>query len=58
MVTGGVDASSAPEFIRAGAIAVGTGSSVVSADRVARGDLDAITQAAADLLAAVRGAAG
>jgi 2-dehydro-3-deoxyphosphogluconate aldolase/(4S)-4-hydroxy-2-oxoglutarate aldolase len=57
VVTGGVDAASAPEFIRAGAIAVGTGSSVVSHERVARGDMDAITRAAAGLLAAVRAVA-
>jgi 2-dehydro-3-deoxyphosphogluconate aldolase / (4S)-4-hydroxy-2-oxoglutarate aldolase len=54
VVTGGVDASTAPEFLRAGALAVGTGSSVVSAERVARGDMAAIGRAAAALLAAVR----
>ena len=54
VVTGGVDAVTAPEFLRAGAVAVSTGSSVVSAERVARGDIEAIARAAADLLAAVR----
>jgi 2-keto-3-deoxy-6-phosphogluconate aldolase len=49
-----VDARTAPEFIRAGAIAVGTGSSVVSAERLARGDLDGIAAAAGELLRAVR----
>jgi len=55
VVTGGVDAESAPEFIRAGAVAVGTGSSVVSPERVARGDMEDIGRAAAELVAAVRG---
>jgi 2-dehydro-3-deoxyphosphogluconate aldolase / (4S)-4-hydroxy-2-oxoglutarate aldolase len=56
MVTGGVDARTAPGFIRAGAIAVGTGSSVVSPERVGRGDLEGIAAAARELVVAARDA--
>jgi 2-dehydro-3-deoxyphosphogluconate aldolase / (4S)-4-hydroxy-2-oxoglutarate aldolase len=54
VVTGGVDATTAPEFLSAGAMAVGTGSSVVSPARVAAGDMEAVAEAARVLVEAVR----
>jgi 2-dehydro-3-deoxyphosphogluconate aldolase/(4S)-4-hydroxy-2-oxoglutarate aldolase len=54
VVTGGVDATTAPEFLRAGAVAVAAGSSLLPPERVSAGDMEAVAAAAAALVAAVR----
>ncbi len=52
--TGGVSLENAAEFVRAGAVALGVGSSLTPADRIAAGDWAAITDLAARFVAAVR----
>jgi len=52
--TGGVDAKSAPEFIKAGAVAVGAGSSLVSKAAMDSGDFKTITATARQFIAAVQ----
>lgn len=54
--TGGVDEKTAPEFIKAGAVAVGAGSSLVSKDALAKNDWAAITAKAQAFIAAVANA--
>ncbi|HSW10023.1 MAG TPA: bifunctional 4-hydroxy-2-oxoglutarate aldolase/2-dehydro-3-deoxy-phosphogluconate aldolase [Bacillota bacterium] len=56
MATGGVSADNAGDFIRAGAFAVGLGGKLVDARAAAEGRYEAITAAAAAVLAAVRSA--
>ena len=51
--TGGVNASTAADFIRAGCSAVAAGSSLVSASALAAGDWEAVTESARALVAAV-----
>lgn len=46
MPTGNVDLSTAPEYIQAGAIAVGVGKALVDPESVRTGDMDRITSAA------------
>lgn len=53
MPTGGVDASNAGSFIKAGALAVGVGGSLVDAKAVAEGRFDLLTRRAEELVAAV-----
>jgi len=53
MPTGGIDAANAGAFVEAGAVAVGAGSSIVDADAMARGDLEAVTERARALVEAV-----
>jgi 2-dehydro-3-deoxyphosphogluconate aldolase / (4S)-4-hydroxy-2-oxoglutarate aldolase len=52
--TGGVDAKNTADWIRAGAVAVGAGSSLVTKDALARGDWAAITANAKQFIEAVR----
>ena len=54
--TGGVSASNAAEFITAGAFALGVGSELVSAAALREGNSAKITQAARELVNAVRSA--
>ena len=54
--TGGVDASNAGAYVRAGAAAVGVGRGVVDGEAVADGDLDAIESNARDVVEAVSAA--
>ncbi|MCL6444549.1 MAG: bifunctional 4-hydroxy-2-oxoglutarate aldolase/2-dehydro-3-deoxy-phosphogluconate aldolase [Alicyclobacillus sp.] len=56
MAVGGISASNAGEFIRAGAIAVGVGSALVSSARIENQAFDTITTAASCLVEAVRSA--
>jgi 2-dehydro-3-deoxyphosphogluconate aldolase/(4S)-4-hydroxy-2-oxoglutarate aldolase len=56
MAVGGVNAGNAGDFIRAGAAAVGAGSQLVDQAAAARGDWEAVTRKAAELVAAVRAA--
>lgn len=56
--TGGIDLQNAAEFIKAGATALGTGSSLVSPDLVKRRDFAGIKSAAASWLECVRKARG
>lgn len=51
--TGGVDATNAAEFIKAGAVAVGVGGKLVDRKLIAEGRLDLITENARQLLRAV-----
>lgn len=53
MPSGGITAENAGQFLRAGAVAVGAGLSIVDPDAVAGGDLDVITQNAAAMVTAV-----
>jgi 2-dehydro-3-deoxyphosphogluconate aldolase/(4S)-4-hydroxy-2-oxoglutarate aldolase len=53
VVTGGVTADTAAEFLRAGAVAVAAGSSLVPRDAVERRDLAGLTTGARELVAAV-----
>lgn len=53
MPTGNVDLTTTPEYIRAGAVAVGVGKALVDARAVREGDWEAITRNARDLRAAV-----
>lgn len=52
--TGGVNLSNAAEFIAAGAFALGVGGELVDPVALRKGDLGKITQAASDLVRAVR----
>jgi 2-dehydro-3-deoxyphosphogluconate aldolase/(4S)-4-hydroxy-2-oxoglutarate aldolase len=54
--TGGVNASNAADFILAGAFALGIGADLVDATALSAGNQEKITQAASDLVQAVRGA--
>jgi 2-dehydro-3-deoxyphosphogluconate aldolase / (4S)-4-hydroxy-2-oxoglutarate aldolase len=56
--TGGVDQKNAGDWIKAGAVCVGTGSSLVSKDAIAKNDWPAITANAKAFLEAVRAARG
>ena len=52
--TGGVNASTAREFIAAGAVALGVGSELIDPKALARGDSETISGLARELVAAVR----
>ncbi len=54
--TGGVNASNAADFLRAGAFALGVGGDLVDATALRNGNLAKITQAARELVEAVRSA--
>ena len=54
--TGGVGADNAGEYVRAGAVAVGVGSSIVDDDAVADGDFDAVRENARAVVEAVAAA--
>lgn len=54
--TGNVDLVTAPEYIRAGAVAVGVGKALVDAAAVAAGDWDELTRRARAFVDVVRGA--
>ena len=56
--TGGVNAANAGEFIAAGAFALGVGAELVNAEALREGNLEKITQAAAELVRAVNSARG
>jgi 2-dehydro-3-deoxyphosphogluconate aldolase / (4S)-4-hydroxy-2-oxoglutarate aldolase len=56
MPTGGVSIENAAEWIKAGAVAIGVGSALVSPKAVETGRFDQITAAASAFVAAVRGA--
>jgi 2-dehydro-3-deoxyphosphogluconate aldolase/(4S)-4-hydroxy-2-oxoglutarate aldolase len=58
MPTGGVDPKNAGDWIRAGAVCVGAGSSLVPKEAVARKDWAAITSNARTMVESVRGARG
>lgn len=46
MPTGGVDLDNVADFVEAGAVAVGVGSSLVDGEAIAAGDFDALTETA------------
>jgi 2-dehydro-3-deoxyphosphogluconate aldolase / (4S)-4-hydroxy-2-oxoglutarate aldolase len=52
--TGGVDVKTTPEWIKAGAVMVGAGSSLVTKDALAKSDWPAITALAKQFVAAVQ----
>jgi 2-dehydro-3-deoxyphosphogluconate aldolase/(4S)-4-hydroxy-2-oxoglutarate aldolase len=52
--TGGVDAENAAQYLKAGAVAVAVGGSLVDKQAIARGDWEAITVEAKRLVSAVR----
>jgi 2-dehydro-3-deoxyphosphogluconate aldolase/(4S)-4-hydroxy-2-oxoglutarate aldolase len=54
--TGGVNATTARDFIAAGAVALGAGSELIDSLALARGDDQTITASARELVAAVRSA--
>jgi len=54
--TGGVDLKTAPDWIKAGAVMVGAGSSLVSKDALAKNDWPAITAIARQFVEAVKSA--
>ena len=54
--TGGVDVKTTPEWIKAGAVMVGAGSSLVTKDALAKSDWPAITALAKQFVAAVQSA--
>ncbi|EMA70356.1 bifunctional 4-hydroxy-2-oxoglutarate aldolase/2-dehydro-3-deoxy-phosphogluconate aldolase [Halorubrum distributum] len=54
--TGGVGADNAGEYVRAGAVAVGVGSSIVDDEAVADGDFDAVRENARAVVEAVAAA--
>ncbi|QUO48191.1 MULTISPECIES: bifunctional 4-hydroxy-2-oxoglutarate aldolase/2-dehydro-3-deoxy-phosphogluconate aldolase [Halorubrum] len=54
--TGGVGADNAGEYVRAGAVAVGVGSSIVDGEAVADGDFDVIRENARAVIEAVAAA--
>lgn len=56
MPTGGVDLDNVAEWIRAGAVAVGVGGSLIAGAKT--GDYDAITRAAREFLSKIRAARG
>jgi 2-dehydro-3-deoxyphosphogluconate aldolase/(4S)-4-hydroxy-2-oxoglutarate aldolase len=53
MPTGGVDADNAGAFVEAGAFAVGAGGALVDRDAIERGDYEALTANAEELVAVV-----
>jgi 2-dehydro-3-deoxyphosphogluconate aldolase/(4S)-4-hydroxy-2-oxoglutarate aldolase len=54
--TGGVNASNAAEYFKAGAFALGIGADLVDTAALREGNLSRITQAASELVEAVRSA--
>jgi 2-dehydro-3-deoxyphosphogluconate aldolase/(4S)-4-hydroxy-2-oxoglutarate aldolase len=54
--TGGVNASNAPEYVAAGAFALGAGGELIDSESLRNGDLSKTTDAAKRFLAAVTGA--
>jgi 2-dehydro-3-deoxyphosphogluconate aldolase/(4S)-4-hydroxy-2-oxoglutarate aldolase len=56
--TGGVDLKTAPEWIKAGAVFVGAGSSLVSKDAMAKKDWNSITTSARAFVEGIRAARG
>jgi 2-dehydro-3-deoxyphosphogluconate aldolase/(4S)-4-hydroxy-2-oxoglutarate aldolase len=54
MPTGGVDLTTAPEFLKAGAVCLGVGSQMVDPRAVAAGDFAKITQLAKQYVEIVR----
>lgn len=54
MPTGGVDLENAPDFIRAGAVAVGVGSALVDGKLVAEGRFEELTERARRLVESIR----
>jgi len=54
--TGGVDINTAPQFIKAGATAVGAGSSLIDKKLVKEGNYSALAQRTKDFLKAIRDA--
>jgi len=56
--TGGVNLETTPEFIKAGAVAVAAGSSLVDRKAVSEQNWDAITDTARKFVAAVKQARG
>lgn len=54
--TGGVNLKTLPDFIRAGAAAVGLGTSLVEKDALERGDLERIRRLATEYVAALKSA--
>ena len=54
MAVGGVGASNAADFMKAGCVGIGVGGSLVNKEWIAAGEWDKIAQAAADVVAAVR----
>src|SRR5438093_1551580 len=56
--TGGVDLKNVGEWIKAGAVFVGAGSSLVTKDAMAKGDWNSITNNAKAFVEAIRNARG
>jgi 2-dehydro-3-deoxyphosphogluconate aldolase / (4S)-4-hydroxy-2-oxoglutarate aldolase len=56
--TGGVDIHTAPEFIKAGATAVGAGSSLIDKKMIAEGAFDKLAEKTKDFLQAIKNARG
>lgn len=54
--TGGVDLDSAPDYVDAGAVAVGVGGALVDRELIAAGDFEALGERAAAFVDAVEGA--
>ncbi len=54
--TGGVTPETAGEFLRAGSVALGTGSSLLLKDALARGEMEAITARAREFVSAIQAA--
>ncbi len=54
MAVGGVGASNAADFMKAGCVSIGVGGSLVNKEWIAAGEWGKIAQAAADVVAAVR----
>ena len=55
MAVGGMSAANAADFINAGCVGIGVGGSLVNKEWIAAGEWGKIAQAAADIVAAVRG---
>jgi 2-dehydro-3-deoxyphosphogluconate aldolase/(4S)-4-hydroxy-2-oxoglutarate aldolase len=58
MPTGGVTLDNAGDWIRAGAVAVGVGTSLLDAAAIAAGDYDVLRKNAERIVASVRAADG
>ncbi|HET6408360.1 MAG TPA: 2-dehydro-3-deoxyphosphogluconate aldolase, partial [Chthoniobacteraceae bacterium] len=56
--TGGVTPQTVADFLKAGSVAVGAGSTLVSKDALKRGDMAAITARAKEFVAAIKAARG
>lgn len=56
MAVGGVNADNAGQFVKAGAVGVGVGGSLVDKNRIRSGDFDSLTKEAERLVAAVKAA--